>query len=55
MIYAYDIIPSLTPAKGNQYLNNLLWVIYDRLTMFTQMGTYLEASAKRGVALTQEE
>jgi hypothetical protein len=55
MIYAYDLIPYYAPAEGNQYLNNLFWVIYDRLATFTQMGAYSISSAERGVALTQEE
>jgi hypothetical protein len=32
------------------YLNDLFWVIYDRLATFTQMGAYSLASAERGVA-----
>ena len=44
------------PAEGNPYLNDLFWVIYDRLATFTQMGaTFTMSSAERGVALTQEE
>ena len=38
MIYAYDFIPYYAPAEGNPYLNDLFWVIYDRLATFTQMG-----------------
>jgi hypothetical protein len=54
---AYDFIPYFAPAEleGNQYLNDLFWVIYVRLASFTQMGAYSLASAERGVDLTQEE
>ena len=55
MIYAYDFKPYYAPAKGNPYLNDHFWVIYDRLATFTQMGAYSMSSAERGVALTQEE
>jgi hypothetical protein len=47
MIYAYDFIPFYAMAEGNPYLNNLFWVIYDRLATFTQMGACLMSSAER--------
>jgi hypothetical protein len=28
MMYAYDFIRYFTPEEGNQYLNDLFWVIY---------------------------
>jgi hypothetical protein len=49
---------SFALAEGNQYLNDLFWVIYDMLATFTQIGAFLLSSAERGVALTgltQEE
>ena len=50
------MISYYAPAEGNPYLNDLFWVIYDRLATFTQMGaTFTMSSAERGVALTQEE
>jgi hypothetical protein len=40
----------LFAPRGNLYIGYLFWVIYDRLTTFTQMGVYWVASAERGVA-----
>jgi hypothetical protein len=53
MIHAYDFLTYYAPAEGNKYLNDLFWVIYDRLAKFTQMGEYSMSSAERGVALTE--
>ena len=42
-------------ADINPYLNDLFWVIFDKLETFAQMGQYSLASPERGVALTQDE
>jgi hypothetical protein len=41
MMYAYDFLTYSALAKGHQYLNNLFWAIYGRLTTFTQNGRVL--------------
>jgi hypothetical protein len=41
-------VPFFAQAKGNPYLNDLFWVIYDRLAMFTQIGAFSLASAAKG-------
>jgi hypothetical protein len=46
---------SLSVSVSLSYLNDIFWVIYDRLAKFTQIGAYSLSSAERNVALAQEE
>jgi hypothetical protein len=50
----HTIAYPLFALKGNPYLNDLFWIIYDRLATFTPMGAYSVAPAERGVTLTQD-
>ena len=54
MIYAYDFMPYFAPVKGNPHINDLFWVIYDRLANGCVL-VVLGRQSLGGVALTQEE